>query len=194
MIVGVIVACEIAFWVFVAAGLGARYVLRRERLGMGLLIAAPAADLVLLSVTAFDLGRGGHATFAHGLAAAYLGFSVAYGHRLIAWADRRAAHLRDGTPLPARPFGREYTRQCWADVPRTLLALAVTAGIVWDDLHYTGIGANLGFVVPILLSAPASFPMMSVSTWANDTILATWGVSVVVFPTVGPCWAARPAG
>lgn len=131
MIVGVIVACEIAFWVFVAAGLGARYVLRRERLGMGLLIAAPAADLVLLSVTAFDLGRGGHATFAHGLAAAYLGFSVAYGHRLIAWADRRAAHLRDGTPLPARPFGREYTRQCWADVPRTLLALAVTAGIVW---------------------------------------------------------------
>lgn len=131
MIVGVIVACEIAFWVFVAAGLGARYVLRRERLGMGLLVAAPVVDLVLLSVTAFDLGRGGYAGVAHGLAAAYLGFSVAYGHRLITWADRRAGHLRDGAPLPARPFGWEHTRQCWADVPRTLLALAVTAGVVW---------------------------------------------------------------
>ncbi|RQX50832.1 hypothetical protein DLJ57_10885, partial [Micromonospora chalcea] len=92
MLVAVIVGCEVAFWVVLLAGLIARYPLRRPRLGAALLIAVPVVDLVLLAATMIDLRRGATATFAHGLAAAYLGFSVAFGHRMVRWADERFAH------------------------------------------------------------------------------------------------------
>lgn len=41
MIVAIIAACEILFWVFVIAGLAARYLLERRRLGAALLVMAP---------------------------------------------------------------------------------------------------------------------------------------------------------
>lgn len=81
-----IVVCEVAFWVAVLGGLTARYVLRRPRLGAAMLVAAPVVDLVLLTLVAVDLLRGGTASWHHGLAAIYIGASVAYGHRMIAWA------------------------------------------------------------------------------------------------------------
>ena len=55
MIVHLIIACEIMFWVFIAAGLAARYLLRRKTLGAALLICAPLVDVVLLVATALDL-------------------------------------------------------------------------------------------------------------------------------------------
>ena len=55
MIVAVIVACEIGFWVVLAAGLVSRYVLRRRRLSTALLAAVPLVDLVLLVVSVLDL-------------------------------------------------------------------------------------------------------------------------------------------
>jgi hypothetical protein len=58
VIVAVIVACEIGFWVVLAAGLVSRYVLRRRRLSTALLAAVPLVDLVLLVVSVLDL-RGG---------------------------------------------------------------------------------------------------------------------------------------
>lgn len=92
MLVTIIVACEVGFWVFIAAGLIARYPLRRPRLGAVLLICAPVVDLILLGASAIDLSRGAPAEVAHGLAAAYIGFSVAFGHGMIRWADERFAH------------------------------------------------------------------------------------------------------
>jgi len=112
MLVLVIVAAEIAFWVLLVGGLAARYLLRRRRLSTALLIGAPLVDLVLLVATVIDLGRGTTATSAHGLAAAYIGFSVAFGPSLIRWADERFAHRFAGGPPPWRPprGGRERTR------------------------------------------------------------------------------------
>lgn len=40
MLLVIIVACEIGFWVLIGAGLTARYLLRRPRLGAGLLMSA----------------------------------------------------------------------------------------------------------------------------------------------------------
>lgn len=93
MIVAVIVACELGFWVVLAAGLLARYGLRWPRIGAALLLCVPLVDLVLLGATVVDLRGGATATAAHGLAAAYLGFSVAFGHRTIRSLDQRVAHL-----------------------------------------------------------------------------------------------------
>ncbi|WP_407342151.1 hypothetical protein [Pengzhenrongella phosphoraccumulans] len=87
MLVAVIAACEVGFWVLLGAGLVARYALRRPRLGAALLVGVPLVDLVLLAATVLDLRAGSTATFVHGLAAAYIGFSVAFGHSTIRWAD-----------------------------------------------------------------------------------------------------------
>ena len=69
LILTVIIACEIGFWVFVVLGLLARYVLRRPRTGFVLLAMTPVVDLVLLTAVIINLQGGGTATFFHGLAA-----------------------------------------------------------------------------------------------------------------------------
>lgn len=84
-----IVCCEILFWVFIVAGLIVRYGFRRERLGFRLMAMSPVIDIVLLVLTVFDLSRGSTATIAHGLAAIYIGVSLAFGKQMIAWADER---------------------------------------------------------------------------------------------------------
>ena len=101
MIYAVIVACEVGFWVVLLAGFTARYLLRRPRLGAALLVCVPLADLVLLVASALDLRYvGGQADLAHGLAAIYLGVSVAWGHSMVRWADARFAHRFAGGPRP----------------------------------------------------------------------------------------------
>ena len=100
MLVGLIVICEVMFWAVLLAGLAASYLLRRQRLGAALLVAAPLVDLVLLTVTALDLRSGGTATVAHSLAAIYIGVSVGFGHSLVRWADARFAHRFAAGPAP----------------------------------------------------------------------------------------------
>ena len=51
-----------------------------------LLLCVPLIDVVLLAATVLDLQRGASASFAHGLAAAYIGFTVAFGGVTIQWA------------------------------------------------------------------------------------------------------------
>jgi hypothetical protein len=109
MLIAIIVACEVAFWAVLGAGLVARYLLDRRRLGAILLACVPLVDLVLLVASVIDLAGGATADFKHGLAAAYIGFSVAFGHSAIRWADQRFAHRFAGGPPPWRPprGGRE---------------------------------------------------------------------------------------
>ena len=125
-----IVACEIAFWVAILGGLTTRYLLRRPRTGAAMLVAAPVIDVVLVAVVTVDLLGGGTASWHHGLAAIYIGFSVAYGHRMVAWADVRFTHRFAGGPVPERFSGRRYTARCWGDVLRTGLAVLIAGGII----------------------------------------------------------------
>jgi len=135
MISSIIVACEIAFWVAIAIGLVARYLMRRPRLGMAILYSVPLIDLTLLIATAVHLRSGATAGIEHGIAAIYIGFSLAYGHRLISWADVRFAHRFASGPAPAKLYGPVYARHCWGDVVRTSVAVviagALTAGLIW---------------------------------------------------------------
>jgi hypothetical protein len=132
VLLAVIVAAEIGFWVLLAAGLVTRYLLGRCRLGAILLASVPVVDLVLLVATVIDLGGGATADFTHGLAAAYIGFSVAFGHSLIRWADQRFAHRFAGGPPPWRPprRGRERARYERREFVKAVIAWSISTALL----------------------------------------------------------------
>jgi hypothetical protein len=156
-----IIACEIGFWVVLAAGLAARYVFRARRLSAFLLVCVPLVDVVLLAATAIDLRRGGQATASHGLAAIYIGVSIAFGHQMIAWADRRFAHWFAGGPAPAkvRRAGRQHAAYECRQWLRHLLA-------------YTIAVLTLGLLTLLAGSGTAVLPM-----WQP---MAIWAIVVIV--------------
>lgn len=97
-IVVAIIGAEIAFWVLLVLGLLARYALKLKRTSTALLLSVPLADLVLIILVSLDLSRGSEPTFVHGLAGAYLGFSVGFGHYII--KERMHGSLIDSPMVP----------------------------------------------------------------------------------------------
>jgi hypothetical protein len=176
VVLTVIVACEIGFWVAVLGGLAARYLLHRRRLSVVLLLAAPLLDVVLLVATAADLRSGATASLEHGLAALYLGFSVAYGHRLVHWADVRFAHRFAGGPAPVRLTGPAYTRACWADVVRTTLAVSVAAVVLLGLIGWVDVPERTE-------ALQAEFPLLGLLLGLE----VLWAASYTA-------WPRRPAG
>ncbi|MDN4613133.1 hypothetical protein P5G50_01600 [Leifsonia sp. F6_8S_P_1B] len=171
MILGAIVACEVGFWLAIVAGLLARYPGRRPRLGAALLVAAPLIDVVLLALVAADLIGGATASWHHGLAALYIGISVAYGHRMIAWADAAFAHRFRGAAPRVKPTGWAYTAACWKDVARTLLACLVAAAILGALIVVVGAPERTAELL-------AFFPALGVIL-GIDTL---WAISYTLWP------------
>ncbi|TFC97073.1 MULTISPECIES: hypothetical protein [Cryobacterium] len=159
MILAIIVGCEIGFWVLILLGLCARYVVRLRRTGLVLLAMTPVVDVVLLTATAADLMAGATATVFHGIAAIYLGFSIAYGHKMISWADSRFAYRFADGPAPVKRYARAYTAECWKDVARTALAVLIAAGTLWtltlvvDDLEKTQALTDLYRILAVIVGA-----------------------------------------
>jgi len=140
MITAFIIGCEIGFWLFVLIGLLCRYIFRLKKLGAIFLIATPLIDLALVIATIYDLRGGATATFAHSLAAIYIGVSIAWGHRMIKWADERFAHRFAGGPAPARKpkYGKDharYERNGWL---HHLLAWVIGAAILYGMILMVG--------------------------------------------------------
>ncbi|MEV4387565.1 hypothetical protein AB0J68_17910 [Micromonospora sp. NPDC049580] len=168
MVVAVIIGCEIAFWVLLGAGLVARYPLRRPRLGAALLVCVPLVDLALLAASVIDLRRGATAGVSHGLAAAYLGFSVAFGHSMVRWADQRFAHRFAGGPPPVRPprYALAHSRHSWRVRAKALLGWAVAcallgAAILWvNDAERTReLGNWIRSLTVVILIWLVAFPV-----------------------------------
>jgi hypothetical protein len=91
-------------------------------------LSLPAIDLFLLAFTAMDLKSGTPADFAHGLATAYVGFTVAFGPIAVGWADARFAHRFAGGSAPKKAPDRgwpavRYELQLWF---RSIVAWAIT--------------------------------------------------------------------
>lgn len=97
-----IVGCEVAFWVVLLVSLVVRYLLHKEAASRWLLMSLPVIDVLLLLFTAFDLKAGRTAEVAHGLAAAYVGFTLALGSVAVRWADQHFAHRFASGPAPIR--------------------------------------------------------------------------------------------
>lgn len=140
MIVGLIIACEVAFWVLLAAGLSFRYLLKMERVGLGLLLCEPLLELVLFTVTAIDLKNGAEPDWKHGLAAVYIGFTVGLGHSTIRWADARFAHRFAAGPPPVRPpkYGTARAVHEWKVAGRWILAAGVAIALLQAAVWYVG--------------------------------------------------------
>jgi hypothetical protein len=144
MIVALIIACEVGFWVLLAAGLAVRYLLKRRRTSVVLLLCEPLLEVVLFVVTAIDLKNGAEPTWEHGLAALYIGFTVAYGHCTIRRLDGHAAHRLAGAPPPPKPprYGMAragHEGKIWL---RTLLAAAVACALLQAAIWYVGDGST----------------------------------------------------
>ncbi len=131
-VAGFILACEIGLWVLLGLGLSLRYVARLRLLSTLVLAAIPLLDVVLVVATAVDLHRGAPAGITHGLAAIYLGFSVAFGPALVRWADVRFAHRFAGGPPPVRPprRGPERQRHLWREWSRVVIAAVITSAVL----------------------------------------------------------------
>ena len=171
--VAAIIACEIGFWVLLLGGLSARYLLRQRALSALLLICVPLVDVALLALAVVDLRRGGEAGLAHGLAAVYLGTSVAFGHRMVRWADERFAHRFAGGPPPVRPpsSGSAHAARQRGQWLRHLLAYAVTAVV-------------LGIFTLLAGDAERAVPV-----WA---VMAPWGIALVVDFVVSFSYTVAP--
>jgi len=150
-----IVGCEVAFWVALFSGLACRYLLHWNRVSAFLLLCVPLIDVALLAFTVLDLRSGTVATFAHGLATAYVGFTVAFGPIVISWADQQFAHRFGGGPPPPKP------PQGWASVvhelklwARCLLAVIIiyvllTAIIAFVDQPGTTQALAIWYRIPL---------------------------------------------
>lgn len=177
MIVTLIVICEVGFWVLLAAGLGARYVLKMPRLGVGLLLLEPLLEVVLLVATAIDLKNGAEPSWTHGLAALYIGYTVGHGHRTVKWLDAKAAHRFGGAPAPKSTAGYGKARVAY----ETKLWLG------------TVVGAVTASVLLLLAIAYVGDSARDDSLWA--WIFQAWRITgfhglvvlwYVVFPTKAP--------
>lgn len=168
-LVAMIAICEVGFWVLLAAGLAARYLLNWRRTSNVLLISTPLLDVALLVATVFDLGRGGTASWVHGLGAAYLGFSVAFGHSVIRWADQRVNHRFAGGPPPVKPprRGPQRLRYEWREWGKCLLAWAIACAAM------------------LLLVLMVGSPDRTEALWQW---MARLTVVLVIWLAVGPLW------
>jgi hypothetical protein len=139
-----IVGCEIAFWVFLLAGLAVRYLARMRRLGALLLAAVPLIDLFLLGTTVLHLRSGGVADQTDGLAAAYIGFSVAFGPSFIRRMDARFAYRFAHGPKPPRParYGGERASYEWREFRKALLAWGISCALLLGGFYLVGDGAR----------------------------------------------------
>ncbi|MEU9090704.1 hypothetical protein [Streptomyces sp. NPDC048428] len=171
MIVTLIVLCEIAFWVLLAAGLALRYVARMPRLGAAVLLCEPLLELVLLVVTAVDLKNGADPDWKHGLAAVYIGFTVGLGHSTVRWVDARVAHRFAGGPPPVKPpkYGMARAVHEWRVAGRwtvaAVTALALLQAAVWyvggdgDTASLQSWQRTMLFVIGINLLIAASYTL-----------------------------------
>lgn len=132
MIVTLIVAAEVSWWIVLGLALSTRYLLRRRRASTVLLIGLPVVDVALYVLTVLNLRGGAQASWMHALAASYVGFSLGYGPSLVAWADRHFLHRFAGGPKPQSPpkYGRERTAHEWRIAGRTAVSASVTLGLI----------------------------------------------------------------
>jgi len=150
-------------------------VLRAPRLSAGLLLAVPVVDVVLVMASLLDVAQGSRPGTTHGLAAVYLGFTVAFGHSTIQWVDARFAHRFAGGPTPARPprYAAARVAHEWREWRRAAVAGVITVGVLLATAAVAGTG------VP-----PAT-------EWFGDPMW-NWGARISVVVAVwflcGPLW------
>lgn len=176
-LVAAIVGAEAAFWVFLIAGLSARYLLRWRRVSTVLLLCVPAVDLVLLALVLADLSGGGDPSGVHGLAAVYLGVSVGFGRYIIGRVDGWFAYRFAGAPRPVKPprGGPGRLRHEWR---------------MWRCMMVAWLIA-VPFLLLMRLMAGWDIPASFEELWADEpwSWIARLTIVNIAWFATGPAWA-----
>ncbi|MFH8488661.1 hypothetical protein [Streptomyces longisporoflavus] len=138
MIVTLIIICEVGFWVLLAGGLALRYAAKMPRASVAVLLCEPLLEVVLFVVTAIDLKNGAEPDWKHGLAAVYIGYSIALGHYTIKWVDVRVAHRFAGGPPPVKLYGMARAIDEWKIAARWILAGLIAMALLQGAAWYVG--------------------------------------------------------
>ncbi|GGJ75442.1 hypothetical protein GCM10011583_03620 [Streptomyces camponoticapitis] len=177
MIVTLIIICEVGFWVLLGLGLSLRYFAGMRRTSVAVLLCEPLLEVLLLVVTAIDLKNGAEPDWKHGLAAVYIGFSVALGPELIRWADARFAHRFADGPPPVRPpkYGKARAVHEWKTAARWIVASAIAVVLLQAAVWYVGPEGEIG----------------SLRMWQQKMIFLiginlVWATSYTLFPKKDP--------
>ncbi|MGW8668293.1 hypothetical protein [Streptomyces niveus] len=177
MIVTLIIICEVGFWVLLGLGLALRYFAGMPRASVAVLLCEPLLEILLLVVTAIDLKNGAEPDWKHGLAAVYIGFSVALGPELIKWADGRFAHRFAGGPPPVRPpkYGKARMVHEWRTAARWIVASAIAMGLLQAAIWYVGSDGETG----------------SLQMWQQKMVFVigvnvVWALGYTLFPKKAP--------
>lgn len=145
MIVTLIIICEVGFWVLLAGGLALRYAAKMPRASVAVLLCEPILEVVLFVVTAIDLKNGAEPDWKHGLAAVYIGYSIALGHYTIKWVDVRVAHRFAGGPPPSTPkYGVARAIHEWKIAARWILAGLIAMALLQGAIWYVDGGGDIG--------------------------------------------------
>ncbi|WP_076571044.1 MULTISPECIES: hypothetical protein [Salimicrobium] len=156
----VIVACEIAFWIFIIAGLVTRYVFSQRKAGLFLLAMTPIVDLVLIVFTSIDIYREAEITVAHSIAPIYLAISLVYGKSMIQWADDRFLYyVKRSGPRPERKIGMDFAKHSLKGSLQHILAYIIGGALLLIMIFYIRDSSNTGVL------------------WRT---LQTWGIVVLV--------------
>lgn len=136
IIAWLIVASEIGFWVVIVLGLFTRYILKKNKIGLFFLALTPVIDLILLVATSVDLYHGATATKVHGIAAVYIGISIAFGKSMIGWADTRFQYyvMKQGSK-PVKRFGIDYAKHYFKSWGQHVLAFIIGVGILFALIY-----------------------------------------------------------
>lgn len=185
MIVALIAACEIGFWVLLAAGLATRYLLKMPRTGLALLLCEPLLEVVLLVATAMDLKNGADPNWTHGLAALYIGYTVGHGHRTVKWLDGHAAHRLGGAPPPPKPprYGMARARHEGAVWLGTLTAAVVATALLQLAIWYVD--------DPSRVTSLESWRWVA---WRTAGIHGLIALSYAIWPRKAPAGESRDSG
>ncbi|MEK4229172.1 hypothetical protein [Solibacillus sp. FSL H8-0538] len=134
-----IITAEIAFWIAIIAGLFTRYILKWHKVSIVLFLLTPLIDLALIVLTAIDLKKGTNASAVHGIAAIYIGISIAYGKTMIAMADEKfQTWVLKKKSNKVRLKGKEkgvYEVKMWA---RHIAAYIIGVSLLWLMIQFIG--------------------------------------------------------
>lgn len=150
-IVILLITAEILFWVFIILGLISRYVMRREKLGLFFFVLTPVIDLTLVIIMSLDLLNGAAATMPHGIAAVYIGVSIAFGKQMIRWADERFKYFVLKTDeRPVKTTGIKHAKKYLISWIRHVFAYTLGTGLLWIIIGIVGYADNVAALVHVI--------------------------------------------
>lgn len=135
LLISIIVA-EISFWVFLLGGFSIRYLLGWKKVSIMMLALTPVIDLILIGLAYFDLSHGSKSSFAHGLSAFYVGYSIALGPSIISEIDRKFAN-RFGEEAPSGKSDTTYREHVFI-WKRVVIATVITLLLLLSGFFLVG--------------------------------------------------------